>query len=113
MERKHIFLFGYPLSHSISPLLHNEIYRSLSLPWTYWISENQDLAQALPLIDREDWAGGAGVTMPFKVQIRQHLGGLTEAADAVGSCNTIFIGKNGKLWGENTDIIGITEAIRG
>lgn len=58
-------------------------------------------------------AQGASVTMPHKITIMKHVDHLTDEAQEVGACNTIFVREiEGKriLFGTNTDVVGIREA---
>ncbi|KAL1609997.1 hypothetical protein SLS60_001662 [Paraconiothyrium brasiliense] len=82
---RHGYLFGHPIAHSLSPLLHQTIY------------------------------DGASVTMPHKVAILPHLDGLTPEGSAVGAVNTLFLRtdpETGKrlYMGTNTDVIGIRDS---
>lgn len=107
------FLFGYPISHSFSPLFHRTIYKSLGLDWDCFFLESPNLTDVVPYIHEPNFLGGA-VTMPHKVGIIPHLDELTPEAEAVGAVNTIYLqpGKDGKrrLIGTNTDIVGVTES---
>ncbi|GAB7362474.1 hypothetical protein MBLNU230_g2796t1 [Neophaeotheca triangularis] len=104
----HGYLFGYPISHSWSPQLHNTIYSTLNLNWRYHLLESTDKAQFLQLI-RHPKCYGSAVTMPFKVDILQHLDEVTDEGRGVGACNTIFK-RRGKLIGTNTDVVGVRES---
>lgn len=107
------YLFGHPIAHSLSPVVHNAVFSSLELPWTYTLHESLSIQSFLELIHREDFQGSA-VTMPHKVQICQHLDALTDEAEKVGACNTVFIQRDEvgrkRYVGTNTDVVGIREA---
>lgn len=104
------FLFGYPISHSMSPLFHNTIYQSLSLNQQQFFLESPNITDVL-LYLQDPAFYGAAVTMPHKVNIIPHLDELAPAAAAVGACNTIYLGKkedgSRKLIGTNTDVVGV------
>ncbi|KAL3420081.1 quinate dehydrogenase [Phlyctema vagabunda] len=108
------YLFGYPISHSLSPLLHGTIYDSLSLKYEQHLYETSSLESCLPLMQSSKFFG-ASVTMPFKVSIIPHLDSLTAEAEAIGAVNTVFLlpdaGGRRRLCGTNTDCIGVREAI--
>ena len=104
-------LFGSPLSHSLSPALHN--FFNLGTPSQFCLylptqveSESafrQILQswQALPVI-------GANVTSPFKECAFRYLlehGHLSQEALAIQAVNTIY-SLNGKMYGDNTDWSG-------
>jgi quinate dehydrogenase len=108
------YLFGYPIAHSLSPLLHGTIYQSLSLNYAQHLYESRSLEACLVLA-RSPKFFGASVTMPHKVAIIPHLDMLTPEGEAIGAVNTIFLrnSPSGKrlLCGTNTDCIGIREAV--
>ncbi|KAF4551739.1 Quinate dehydrogenase-like protein [Elsinoe fawcettii] len=106
------FLFGNPISHSLSPLFHNTIYADLGLKWEQFFLESASLPDCLQYLHDPAFYG-ASVTMPHKVNIIPHLDELTDEARACGACNTIFLKeKDGKrvLCGTNTDVIGVRES---
>ncbi|KUJ14171.1 uncharacterized protein LY89DRAFT_698602 [Mollisia scopiformis] len=108
------YLFGYPIAHSLSPLLHNTIYKHLNLSYAYHLYETRSLASCLALTHSPKFFGAA-VTMPHKVAIIPYLDVLTPEGEAIGAINTIFLrnSPDGRrlLCGTNTDCIGIREAI--
>lgn len=106
------YLFGHPINHSMSPLLHQTIYDDLSLNWGQIPFDSTDMPAFLRMI-KDPKFYGASVTMPHKVAILQHLDEITEEGRDVGACNTLFIReRDGKriFCGTNTDTIGIREA---
>src|SRR6266498_2938950 len=106
------YLFGYPIAHSLSPLLHKTIYASLSLPWSYDIYESLDLPHFVNMIRSDPRLFASSVTMPHKVAILPYLDQLTDEGKAIGAVNTISIKhENGKriFCGTNTDCVGIRE----
>lgn len=132
---KHGFLFGQKLTASMSPLLHDVVYKGLGLNWEQIRLDSTDMDLFLRLIRHPKFYGtppihlprrvlpnqspkpGASVTMPHKVAIIPHLDELTEECRDVGACNTLFLrpgpgGPSGRklLCGANTDVIGIRES---
>ncbi|KAH7350355.1 hypothetical protein BKA66DRAFT_600062 [Pyrenochaeta sp. MPI-SDFR-AT-0127] len=110
---RHGYLFGTPISHSMSPLLHQTVYDNLGLKWAQFPLDSKDMNLFLQLIKHPKFYG-ASVTMPHKVAILQHLDGLTQEGASVGAVNTVFLQEDstGKrcLIGTNTDVIGIRDA---
>ncbi|EKD21463.1 putative Quinate dehydrogenase [Drepanopeziza brunnea f. sp. 'multigermtubi' MB_m1] len=111
------YLFGYPIAHSLSPLLHSTVYSGLNLNYEYILYESKSIESCLALTTHPKFYGAA-VTMPHKVAIIPFLDVLTPEAEAIGAVNTIFLstappGIHGRrlLCGTNTDCIGIREAI--
>jgi quinate dehydrogenase len=56
-------LFGYPIAHSLSPLLHTTIYNALGLDWHFSLLESRDMPQFLEFI-RDPRCFGARPTFP-------------------------------------------------
>ncbi|KAF2033001.1 hypothetical protein EK21DRAFT_59722 [Setomelanomma holmii] len=110
---RHGYLFGHPIAHSMSPLLHQTIYDNLGLNWSQIPFDSTDMPLFLNLIKHPQFYG-ASVTMPHKVAIIKHLDGLTPEGRDVGAVNTLFLreGPNGErlFMGTNTDVIGIRES---
>lgn len=110
---RHGYLFGHPISHSMSPLLHQTVYDSLGLNWSQYPLDSTDMNLFLQLIKSPQFYG-ASVTMPHKVAILKHLDGLTPEGADVGAVNTLFIQEdaagNRLFMGTNTDVIGVRDA---
>lgn len=105
-------LFGTPIGHSMSPTLHNTAFETLGLPHTYSLFETPTVNTDIERVIREQGFGGASVTIPFKLDIIKLLDGLSDAARAIGAVNTI-VPRDGGLYGENTDYLGIVAAVKG
>jgi quinate dehydrogenase len=110
------YLFGYPIKHSLSPIVHQLVYKHLSLDYTYTLYESTNINSFLHLTQAPNFYGAA-ITMPHKVAIIPHLHALTPEGRAVGAINTVFPRPNPRtgareLHGTNTDCIGIREALR-
>ncbi|AEO60152.1 hypothetical protein MYCTH_2309055 [Thermothelomyces thermophilus ATCC 42464] len=110
---RHGLLFGQKLTASMSPLLHDVVYRELGLNWEQLRLDSTDMDLFLRLI-RHPKFYGASITMPHKVAIIPHLDELTEECRDVGACNTLFLRHlpDGRriFCGANTDVIGIRES---
>jgi len=103
-----LLLLGFPLSHSLSPAMHNAALREVGLnDWRYDLLpiELALLSEAVEMIRGDDCAG-ANVTVPYKEKIIPMLDGITPVAEAVGAVNTI-VKRDGKIIGHNTDAAGL------
>ena len=103
-----LILLGYPLSHSISPDMHNAALQALGLgDWRYEALpvEPERLGNAVARLRDEDYAG-ANVTVPHKEAVIPFLDGLTPTAQAIGAVNTL-VKQDGRLIGHNTDAAGL------
>jgi quinate dehydrogenase len=43
-------LFGYPIAHSMSPLLHNTVFSALDMHWEFDFLESKDIQEFLPIL---------------------------------------------------------------
>jgi shikimate dehydrogenase len=105
--RTFVSLLGYPLSHSVSPAMHNAAFATVGLDWHYDLLpvEPERLDEAVAQVRRADCAG-ANVTVPHKQAIIPLLDGVTPVAQAIGAVNTI-VKRDGRLVGHNTDAAGL------
>jgi len=102
-------LIGYPLEHSLSPIIHKAALNYCDLKGSYSLFPiiPNDLPKLKSLLARirTSKITGLNVTIPYKQTVIPLLDQLTSAAQAIGAVNTIFM-KNGKLTGDNTDASG-------
>ena len=103
-------LFGNPVRHSLSPLMHNATYEQMGIDARYLAFHVGDAAEAVARI-REMDIRGASVTLPFKSGILPLLDGADDGARAIGAVNTVT-NRGGRLCGHNTDWMGLIGAIR-
>jgi len=117
-DRSRLAVLGSPIAHSKSPRIHAAAYRELGLDWRYDAIEVD--GAALPaFVDRlgetdadgRRWRG-LSLTMPLKRDVLPLLHASTPLVDLVGGANTVVIGEHGELRGANTDVHGITAALR-
>lgn len=105
-------VLGAPVSHSLSPVLHEAAYRELGHPdWKY--SKIECPAADLPRIvkDAPGCVRGFSVTMPGKEAALQFADKVSKRAELVGSANTLVRCKGG-WYADCTDIDGAEAAIR-
>ncbi len=113
MIEKLFCVIGYPLEHSLSPYIFNEIFKKLNLPYSYIkvsfpyekLPNFIASLEIFPIV-------GVSVTIPFKEKIIPFLDEIDENVKQIKSLNTLYI-KDGKIYGYNTDWIGIVEALKG
>lgn len=114
IQPKEFYVVGKPIGHSRSPILHNTGYKLLGLPHTFDKYET-DLAAEIKkeLLDGKSNLGGLAVTIPLKLDIMKYMSELTEAAKLVGAVNTVTPLGNSNFQGDNTDWLGIRNALIG
>lgn len=103
-------VIGYPLEHSLSPILHNELYCLLGIEAELIKDEDDDIKNLVSRIRNKPY-GLTAVTMPHKQSIIEYLDEVEDNALEINSVNTI-VNKKGKLFGYNTDVYGIEYALR-
>lgn len=105
-------LLGSPVSHSVSPLMHNEAFRQLGLDYVYVCFDvnEETLPQAVAGL-KACGARGFNLTMPNKNKVVELLDDLSPAARMIGAVNTV-VNENGRLIGYNTDGIGYMQSVR-
>lgn len=110
LAAKRAEVWGKPIGHSLSPVLHTAAYEVLGWDATYErreVSEEQ-LEEALRDVDGS-WLG-VSLTMPLKERILPLVGQHSALVHELGSANTVFW-QAGELALENTDVWGVTEAL--
>lgn len=105
-------VFGNPISHSKSPLIHTAFANQTGQVLTY----EAILAplEGFQASVQEFMAGqgrGANVTVPFKEEAFRLCDQLTERAAKAGAVNTLSFSNNG-ITGDNTDGTGLVHDIR-
>lgn len=105
-------LFGNPISHSLSPQLHNAFAQQFNMAIDYQRILTP-LDQFKKTVDdfRAQGGLGANVTIPFKTEAFEYADQLTDRAKLAGAVNT-FIFKNNICIGDNTDGAGFIRDIK-
>lgn len=104
-------VFGWPVAHSLSPVMHNTAFADLGLDWCYvpFAVAPDSLPQAVAAI-RALGIHGVNVTVPHKQAVIPLLDQLTPEAKAIGAVNTILTTEAGLL-GHNTDAAGFKRSL--
>lgn len=103
-------VLGDPVSHSLSPLMHNTAFESIGYNGVYLAFGVKDLKGAVGGI-RALGVRGASVTIPHKIQVMDYLDEIDAQAVKIGAVNTI-VNKDGHLYGYNSDCLGAIAALR-
>jgi len=102
-------IFGDPVSHSRSPLMHNSVFKNLNYKACYTRTHLKD-GSKLKEIFFKLGLSGANITVPHKEAAYKACDEIRGFAKKVGVVNTI-VNENGKLIGYNTDADGFMFAI--
>ena len=103
-------LFGNPVGHSLSPPMHNAVYKKMGINASYCSCCVEDLPEAITKI-RERPLGGVSVTIPFKTAVIPYLDEIQDDARTIGAVNTILHHDTGRLRGYNTDWMGVVRGL--
>ena len=104
-------VIGDPVTHSLSPAMHNAAIRALGLDAVY-VAIRTPAAALPPLLAALGAVGGAGnVTVPHKEAVERCLARKTDLCARVGACNTFWT-EQGELVGDNTDVAGVLAGLK-
>lgn len=105
-------LVGYPLGHSLSPLLHNATIEKEKLNYIYlpFPVEEKKFAAAMEGF-RAINVRGLNITIPYKEAVIPFLDKVDPLAARIGAVNTI-VNEEGVFTGYNTDLAGLIRMIR-
>lgn len=108
---KLIGIFGDPVAHTLSPVIHNAAFESLGLDFVYvpFHVRPRELEAAVGAL-RALGMPGVNLTIPHKEKVIGYLDGVDEDASAVGAVNTV-VNRGGKLTGYNTDGEGFLRSL--
>jgi len=104
-------VFGNPIAHSKSPLLHKAFAKQCGQHLSYGaILAPFDQFEATLKTFIEHGGRGANVTLPFKLEAYSLCSILTPRAQAAGAVNTLWF-EHGQIFGDNTDGCGLIRDI--
>src|SRR5258708_1483752 len=102
-------VIGDPVEHSLSPQIHNAGYKALHIDDQYvyvasrvGVKNIEDFIKGVRLMN----INGVSCTIPHKIAVMPYLDHIEDIAKKIGAVNTI-VNENGKLYGYNTDWLGI------
>ncbi len=105
-------VFGNPIAHSKSPLIHEEFARNSKQALVYVRIQPQPDQFAKMLVAFFKMGGkGLNITVPFKLDALSLCQQLTPRAKLAGAVNTVWQ-DNGQLIGDNTDGVGLVRDLR-
>lgn len=104
-------LFGDPVEHAMSPVMHNAAFRKLGLDYVYIPCrvKKEDLGNAVTGIRALNFRG-FNVTIPHKLAVIPFLDKLEPMARKLGAVNTV-VNDDGILTGDNTDATGFLQSL--
>ena len=109
---KKFLVIGNPISHSLSPLIHNywmKKYKFLDCSYDKKKVEKKDLINIVNQV-RKGEISGVNITVPFKKEIIELLDQVKGSAELAQSVNTL-VKEDNKVCGYNTDIEGFRDSL--
>ena len=103
-------VIGNPIAHSLSPQMQNAGFQARRIDAVYLPFLVRSLPGFLAAIGPLGVAGFS-VTIPHKQAILHHLDGCDPLARAIGAVNTVVVRGGGKLYGYNTDYVGVLRSL--
>jgi len=108
LHAKHIFaIAGNPAGHSLSPTIHNPLFRKHGVDAAYTIASFETFEE---IVSRAE-IRGLSITAPFKEIAMKYADRLGENARAAGAINTLVRLSDGTTFGDNTDVDGFLALI--
>ncbi len=106
-------VMGWPVSHSLSPVLHGHWLDSLGIDGAYvpLPVAPENFAEALKALAKMGFRG-VNVTVPHKEAALAAVDDADTLARRIGAVNTVIVGDDGKLTGTNTDGFGFLENLK-
>lgn len=107
-------LIGYPLGHSFSISYFNQKFQDEGINAIYENFEIPTIDAFTEVLDSNPSLQGLNVTIPYKEKVLPFLDSISPEARAIGAVNVIKVtheGKEVKLKGYNSDVIGFTKSI--
>ncbi|HPI02856.1 MAG TPA: shikimate dehydrogenase, partial [Candidatus Goldiibacteriota bacterium] len=105
-------IIGFPLSHTLSPVMHNAVFKKYKMKWEYKVfeTEPENVPAVIERVRREN-IKGINVTIPHKHAVMPLLDKIDPAAERIGAVNTVN-NVNGVLTGYNTDYLGFLATLK-
>ncbi len=106
MDTLHLALFGNPVAHSLSPVIHQAFADQfgLKLDYALILASEETFAKQLKQL-QSSGARGCNITVPLKVPAHNIADTLSTAAVTAGAANTLVFQQSG-VFADNTDGLG-------
>lgn len=104
-------IIGYPVEHSLSPILHQHLLQQLQVEGSYekFAITEKALGEQISYLKAMGYRG-FNVTIPHKQRVMSYLEGIDNEAKVIGAVNTVSL-RGKEFWGSNTDSAGFIRAV--
>ena len=101
-------VIGFPISHSLSPTIHNFYLKKYNINGTYeaFAIPNENFEESIRNLIDQQQLSGFNITIPHKEKIYNLCHHLSKTAQITKAVNTVIVMQNGKLFGHNSDAEG-------
>jgi len=103
-------VIGDPIGHSLSPLLQNTAFRARKFDAVFVPFLVRDLREFLGAM-KGFGVAGLSVTIPHKETVLRFLDDCDPLAARIGAVNTVVVRGGGRLYGYNTDYVGVLRSL--
>lgn len=106
-------VIGHPVSHSLSPVIHNAGFASLGIDWAYVAFDvapdrTREALEAMRTLGIR----GLSVTMPHKTDMARLADTVSPSSARLASVNTLTLEVDGRIRGDSTDGDGLVSSLR-
>ena len=111
MKKLKFAIIGNPISHSLSPIMHNYWFSKYKINAEYELLkiDDNEIKSVMDKIKNKELEG-VNVTLPYKKKVIPFLNRTVNDAKETHSVNTIMLDADHSLIGENTDVFGLQAA---
>ncbi len=111
MSKTKFAIIGDPISHSLSPILHNYWFKKYQIDAEYSLLniKPDEIEKTIDKVKKKE-IKGINVTLPYKRSVIPFLSKTVNDATQTHSVNTILLDENETIIGENTDVFGFQAA---
>jgi 3-dehydroquinate dehydratase / shikimate dehydrogenase len=110
-RRTHVYaVIGDPIEHSLSPLMQNTAFalrRQNAIYLAFRVRKLRDFLDSVAALG----ISGFSVTLPHKEEMLRHLDDCDPLAREIGAVNTVVVRSGGRMYGYNTDYVGVLRAL--
>lgn len=106
-------VIGYPVKHTLSPVLHNYWLQQYNIDGAYIPLEvsPENIVEVIKTLPKMGLRG-CNITVPHKEAVIAALDEVSDIAKRIGAVNTITVTNEGKLLGTNTDAYGFIQNVK-
>ena len=102
-------LTGNPLGHSLSKVIHSELFKLKNVDFTYELLPTDNLEKLFS--DHLSNLDGFNITIPYKTDIISFLNDVDDKVKLYNACNTV-VNRDGVFTGYNTDVYGFLNTLK-